>query len=96
MTFVMRKFVSLKQENMKSTLVENNMVEAYLALLSGLSNSGKKLLIKRLNASMKVDQKSVYTDFEAAFGAWQGDESAEQLIENIRQTRTENPARATF
>jgi hypothetical protein len=41
-------------------------------------------------------EKSPDKDFYEAFGAWQGEETAEELIENIRNSRKETPVRVEF
>lgn len=93
--FKIFNFVS-KAKIMKTAKLENMIIEGYLALLSGLSDSGKKLLIKRLNAMVHPTEKSPDKDFYEAFGAWQGEETAEELIENIRNSRKETPVRVEF
>lgn len=74
----------------------NIVVESYWALLSGLSNESKRLIVKRLKASIKATSKPTSAGFEKAFGAWQGEESAEEIIEAIHQARTASPNREEF
>lgn len=73
---------------MTTTEINNSLIDGYMQLLSGLTEQGKKMLIQRLQASVKTSPKN--EDFYAAYGAWVGNESAEELIETIKAVRTEN------
>jgi hypothetical protein len=74
------------------TAIQTNVIiDGYLKLLSGLSKGSKELLIKKLQSPKELaTSKNAH---EAAFGAWEGEESAEELIDNLRNARTENPIR---
>jgi tRNA 2-selenouridine synthase SelU len=73
---------------MSTTEINNSLMDGYMQLLSGLTEKGKKMLIQRLQSSVKTSKKN--EDFFAAYGAWVGNESAEELIETIKAARTEN------
>ncbi len=73
---------------MTTAEINNSLIEGYMQLLSGLTEKGKQVLIQRLQSSVKTIPKN--EDFFAAYGAWVGDESAEELIETIKAARTEN------
>ena len=73
---------------MTTAEINDSLIEGYMQLLSGLTEKGKQVLIQRLHSSVKTSPKN--EDFYAAYGAWVGDESAEELIETIKAARTEN------
>ena len=79
---------------MTTAEINNSLIEGYMQLLSGLTEKGKQVLIQRLQSSVKTIPKN--EDFFAAYGAWVGDESAEELIETIKAARTENHLPETF
>lgn len=70
--------------------LNTNIVDSYLALLKTLSPGNRLDLISRLTQSLKSDIRSEKGHFESAFGAWQGNESADQIITEIRNSRTFN------
>ena len=69
--------------------VDKKILNNYLGLLEGLSTTMKLNLIDRLSASVKshVAPKS---KIKAAFGAWNPEESADELIETIHKSRNIN------
>jgi hypothetical protein len=64
------------------------IIEGYAKLLDGLSPASKLDLIARLTASIKSDMEKKPATFEEAFGAWHSEETAEELIDTIRSSRT--------
>lgn len=72
------------------TVLNSNIVNSYLALFKSLSPHAKRDLISRLTQSLERDLKPESNLFDSAFGAWQGDETAEQLISEIRDSRNFN------
>lgn len=68
---------------------EQKILNNYFGLLEGLSTSMKLNLIERLKASVQkpIAPKS---KLKAAYGAWESDESAEELIKTIRSSRNTN------
>jgi len=73
---------------MATTEINNSLIDGYMQLLSGLTEKGKKMLIQRLQASVKTNKKT--NAFFESYGAWVGDESAEEVIETIKAALTEN------
>lgn len=67
---------------------DNTFIEGYVKLLEGLSPANKLDLIVRLTASVKSDIENKKSSFEASFGAWQSDKTAEEIITEIRNSRT--------
>jgi hypothetical protein len=73
---------------MNSTDVNTTIIEGYLGLLDNLRPSSKLDLISRLSASVKSDLKDKQSSFQRAFGAFESDKSADEIIEDIRSSRT--------
>jgi hypothetical protein len=64
------------------------IIEGYLQLLDNLSTSSKLDLISRLTASVKADLTDKQSSFQDAFGAFESDKSADEIIREIRSSRT--------
>ncbi|MBD0297301.1 MAG: hypothetical protein ICV84_19240 [Flavisolibacter sp.] len=64
------------------------IIEGYLQLLDNLSTSSKLDLISRLTASVKADLTDKQCSFQDAFGAFESDKSADEIIQEIRSSRT--------
>jgi hypothetical protein len=84
--------LEIKKQKM-TVQIENTIINGYLSLLSGLSDDGKKQIIKRLNKTIQVPPKPISKGFREAFGAWQSEETAQEIIETIYNARTNNPNR---
>ncbi|MCP9767111.1 hypothetical protein EGI22_04260 [Lacihabitans sp. LS3-19] len=68
----------------------SKIVEGYLGMLDNLSPSNKLDLIAKLTASVKTDLKPKKSNFKKAFGAFESSKSAEEIIEEIRESRVFN------
>lgn len=68
---------------------KNNYVEAYMTILEGLNNDIKLELVSRLKESIENEINERKTTLKSAYGSWVGDETAEELIDLIRQGRVE-------
>jgi len=68
---------------------DNKILNNYLGLLSGLSARLKLDLIEKLTQSIKAEF-SRESSLKSAFGAWQSEESAEELINQIESSRQTN------
>jgi len=75
---------------MKATDIDTTLIDGYLQLLDNLSPSNKLDLISKLTLSVKTDITRNKDVFYEAFGAWESVETADQIIENIRASRTFN------
>jgi hypothetical protein len=73
---------------MKSIDINNTLIEGYLQLLENLSPSNKLDLISKLTLSVKTDITNRKKSFYKAFGAWESRQSAEEIIKDIRNSRT--------
>jgi hypothetical protein len=75
---------------MKSADVNNTLIEGYLRLLENLSPSSKLDLISKLTLSVKTDISRKKKRFYKAFGAWESEKSADEIILELRSSRTFN------
>ena len=71
---------------MKSEDTDTTIIDGYLQLLDNLSPNSKLDLISRLSASVKSDLTDKKTRFQNAFGAFESENSAEEIIEEIRRS----------
>lgn len=72
---------------MKTGEKNNIIVDGYIGLLDNLSPDNKLDLISKLTVSVKFDLSNKKSTFKKAFGAFDSKQSAEQIIEEIRNSR---------
>lgn len=72
---------------MKTTEINTSIVDGYVGLLDNLSTDNKLDLISKLTASVKTDLTNKISSFKKAFGAFDSKKSAEEIIEEIRNSR---------
>ncbi|KGO92656.1 hypothetical protein [Flavobacterium subsaxonicum] len=72
---------------MKSAEINTSIIDGYVGLLDNLSASNKLDLISKLTKSIKTDLTKEKTLFSKSFGAFKSDNSAEEIIEDIRSSR---------
>ena len=77
----------VKFDIMKTAEINSTIVNGYVGLLDNLSTSNKLDLIAKLTASVKTDLISKKSSFKKAFGAFDSDKSAEEIVEEIRKSR---------
>ena len=65
----------------------NNHIDAYMSLLNSLSNENKLEIISRLTKSIETEEVDKKSILESVYGAWVGNETAEEIIEDIRSSR---------
>ena len=70
--------------------INNHILDNYLAFLETLSPGAKLDIISKLTQSLKSEVKPKENLFDRSFGAWEGNESAEDIINGIRESRTFN------
>lgn len=75
---------------MKKADVNTTIIESYLQMLDNLSPEIKLDLISKLSKSVKADMKAKKTAFKKAFGGFISEKSAEELITEIRNSRSFN------
>lgn len=69
--------------------LNKRLVESYLALLQNLSVEARLDLIARISMSLK-DPSPKVNKVDYFSGIWQSEESAEEIIEEIRNARVFN------
>jgi len=73
---------------MKTMDTNASLVEGYIRLLENLSLSSKIDLISKLTLSVKQDVSGKKKFFYKAFGAWKSKETADEIINEIINSRT--------
>jgi hypothetical protein len=85
-----------KSNQMKAIDINTTLIDGYLRMLENLSPSNKLDLISKLTQSVKTDITDRKKTFYEAFGAWDSKKTAEEIIEEIRASRTINREIETF
>jgi hypothetical protein len=80
-------FLFIKFDTMRTTEINTTIVDGYVELLDNLSTSNKLDLISKLTASVKTDMARKKSSFKKAFGAFDSKKTAEEIIEEIRNSR---------
>ena len=75
---------------MHSQSPHNSVVDYYFDLLTNLSVESKLDLISKLSLSIKQNSKEPEVSLQSLFGAWKSDETAEEIIAEIRSSRVSN------
>ena len=75
---------------MKASDIDKTLVDGYMQLLDNLSQDTKLDLISRLTLSVETDIDQKKGAFYEAFGAWDSIETADEMIAEIRGSRTFN------
>ena len=75
---------------MKVIDINTTLIDGYFRLLDNLSPSNKLDLISKLTLSVKADITDRKKSFYKAYGAWESKQSADQIIKDIRTSRTFN------
>lgn len=71
---------------MKPAEINTSIIDGYFGLLDSLSPKDKLDLISKLKNSLTT-RKSKKATFKKAFGAFESNKSAEEIIEEIRNSR---------
>lgn len=66
------------------------IINSYLGLLKNLNQETKLELIEKLANSIKTGKKEKESRFENSFGSWKSKKSSDQIINEIRGSRTFN------
>jgi len=75
---------------MKNAELNKTLINSYYELFRKLSAKGKKELISKLTESLGKKKTKSSTTIFSTFGAFITDESAQEIIEDIRVSRTFN------
>ena len=73
---------------METADINITLIDGYLQMLDNLSPSDKLDLISKLTDSVKSDIKNKKSSFKEAFGAFESKKSADEIINEIRRSRT--------
>jgi hypothetical protein len=66
------------------------IIDGYMAFLETLSPGSKLDLISKLTQSLKSEIKPKESLFKSSFGAWSGSESAQEIVNGIKESRSFN------
>ena len=72
---------------METANIDTTIVDGYLQMLENLSPGNKLDLISKLTHSIKSDITNKQSSFKEAFGAFDSEKSAEEIISEIRNSR---------
>jgi recombinational DNA repair ATPase RecF len=72
---------------------EKNVVNAFETLFDNLNYETKKALFDYLAKSLEKEQKSNEQKFYSLFGSWKSDKSAEEIVAEIRNSRSSGQTR---
>lgn len=73
---------------MKTADTNINLVDSYYTLLKGLSPDNKLELIARLSKSLKTTTKAKKeVSLDSLYGSWVSDQSADELIDELKKAR---------
>ena len=75
-------------DSMEKANINTILIDGYLQMLDNLSPSNKLDLISKLTASVKSDITNKKSTFKEAFGAFESEKSADEIISEIRNNRT--------
>ncbi|OYT10540.1 MAG: hypothetical protein B6I18_08560 [Bacteroidetes bacterium 4572_112] len=68
--------------------ITNKVLERYINFLLRFDKSSKKKMITKLTNSLEKKEEKSFT-IKSIFGAWQDDRSADDIIDDIRESRME-------
>jgi hypothetical protein len=88
--FLAKFAVEVYEMTAKAIDINSTLIDGYLRLLGNLSPSNKLDLISRLTLSVKTDIADNGNSFYKAFGAWESKQTADEMISDIRASRTFN------
>ena len=67
-----------------------NILDSYWGLIKTLHTSWKLDLIERLTQSIRQNLQQSPNTMKHAFGAWESEQSAEEIIAQLRHSRNTN------
>lgn len=72
---------------MGTSEINTTIVDGYVGLFDNLSTSNELDLISKLTASVKTDLTNKKSSFKKSFGAFDSKKTAEEIIDEIRNSR---------
>lgn len=79
----------IKAKNMNSSSQNKSYADYYFGVLKNLNAVSKLDLISQLSLSLKAD-KTDNTSLESLFGAYKSEETADEIIAQLRLSRVSN------
>lgn len=70
--------------------VNTSVVDGYFNLISTLSYANKMALIDKLILSANEKKEKPYASMLKSFGAWESEQTADEIIADIRNSRSSN------
>jgi hypothetical protein len=75
---------------MTTTSQPTSLAEYYFGFLKNLNADSKLDLISKLSQSLKKEEKIQETSLQSLFGAYKSDDTADEIIADIRASRVFN------
>jgi len=75
-------------KEMRTVDINTTLIDGYIRLLENLSPSSKLDLISKLTLSVKLDITKRKRNFFKSYGALDSKQSADQIVKEIRSSRT--------
>ena len=75
---------------MNTADINTDLIDSYFTLLKSLSPNSKLELIARLSKSMKTTKKPKEVSLSSLYGAWASEQSAEELVQELKNARNFN------
>ena len=75
---------------MSSPTKHLNLADYYFGILKNLNSDSKLDLISKLSQSLKESATAPETSLQSLFGAYKSEETAEEIIEELRASRVFN------
>ncbi|MBX2930743.1 MAG: hypothetical protein KF781_02210 [Chitinophagaceae bacterium] len=73
---------------MKTADLDTTLIDSYYTLLKSLSPNNKLELIARLSKSMKTTKKKEKEiSLDSLYGSWQSDQTADELVAELKAAR---------
>lgn len=72
---------------MNASIQYTSLAEYYFGILKNLNTDSKLDLISKLSQSLKEDEKIPETSLQSLFGAYQSNETADEIIAELRASR---------
>lgn len=72
------------------TLANISLADYYFGFLKNLNSESKLDLISKLSQSLREERRTKNISLKSLFGAYETDETAEEIIKEIRESRVFN------
>lgn len=85
------KLLTLAKQNLMDTSAQNiNIADYYFGFLKNLNQNSKLDLISKLSQSLKNESNIPDTSLQSLFGAYKSEDTADEMIMEIRNSRVFN------